>query len=267
MKYLRFITRDNRQCAGVLESERTIRLVEGDILSGYRLTDSRCETADIKEWRSPMDFTTIICLAGSYAEHAIECKTEVRTLPMFFLKAISSVTAHKSVIRLPAAAPTQVDYEGELGVIIRDRARNLAPEEADDHILGYTCANDISARDCQHSVSQWTRGKSFDTFAPVGPFIETELDPSDVGLRLYLNGTCMQDDSTRNLIISVREIVSYLSHNLTLLPGTLIMTGTPGGVGSTRNPPVFLKSGDTVAVEIDNVGRLENTVDVEEKAR
>jgi len=158
-------------------------------------------------------------------------------------------------------APSAVDYEAELVVVIGRKARNVSEEEARNYIFGYTCGNDVSARDCQLKIDrQWARGKSFDTFAAIGPWIETELEPSRLKIRLLLNGAVMQDSSTADMIFNVPRIVSYLSRQMTLLPGTIIMTGTPSGVGFARKPPVFLKPGDVVEVDIQGIGVLKNYV-------
>ena len=149
-------------------------------------------------------------------------------------------------------------------MVIGKQAKCITPEQAPDYIFGYTCGNDVSARDCQKRIDkQWARAKSFDTFAPVGPVIETELDPRRVRVRSILNGATMQDDTTANMIFPVFELISYLSQNFTLAPGTLIFTGTPSGVGAGRKPPVFLKPGDTIKIEIEGIGSLENQVEPE----
>jgi 2-keto-4-pentenoate hydratase/2-oxohepta-3-ene-1,7-dioic acid hydratase in catechol pathway len=144
-------------------------------------------------------------------------------------------------------------------------AHNVSPEAAFNYVLGYTCANDVSARDCQIRLDkQWARGKSFDTFAPLGPWIETDLDPERAPLRSRLNGRVMQDSNTSDLIFSCRELIVYLSQCMTLLPGTVIMTGTPSGVGAARKPPVFLRPGDVIEIEVEGIGVLRNSVKAEE---
>ncbi|HOJ41070.1 MAG TPA: fumarylacetoacetate hydrolase family protein, partial [bacterium] len=194
-------------------------------------------------------------------DHARESGQPLPEAPVIFLKATSSLTGHLSPIVLPAVAPSAVDYEAELVVVIGRKARNVSEEEARNYIFGYTCGNDVSARDCQLKIDrQWARGKSFDTFAAIGPWIETELEPSRLKIRLLLNGAVMQDSSTADMIFNVPRIVSYLSRQMTLLPGTIIMTGTPSGVGFARKPPVFLKPGDVVEVDIQGIGVLKNYV-------
>jgi len=165
-------------------------------------------------------------------------------------------------IILPQMAPDEVDYEAELTIVIGKEAKNIEIEEAEDYIFGYTCSNDVSARDCQLRLDQqWSRGKSFDTFCPLGPWIETELaEPDHCRIVSRLNGEIMQDSNTSDLIFNTKELLSYCSKNFTLYPGTVIMTGTPEGVGFTRKPPVFLKHGDIIEIEIEGIGKLINEV-------
>ena len=158
-------------------------------------------------------------------------------------------------------APDEVDFEAELAVVIAKKAKNIETVEVDDYILGYTCANDVSARDCQKKLDkQWARGKSFDTFCPTGPWIETDLDPQNCKISSVLNGVVMQKSNTADMIFSVKEIVSYLSKNMTLKPGTIILTGTPEGVGFARKDPIYLKDGDEIEIKIEGIGSLPNRV-------
>ena len=255
-QYVRFLSKDEIVTTGILDSNGKIKVIQGDILGEHRPTDEQCTVEDIKEYMAPVDIPAIIALGGNYAEHAKECKEEVPALPLVFLKAMTSVNSHQGTIVLPRIAPSEVDYEAELGVIIGRKAKNITPEQAPEYIFGYTCVNDVSARDCQIKIDkQWARAKSFDTFCPVGPVVETELDPTDVRVKLLLNGKCLQDDTTSNLVYPVFDVVSYLSQNMTLLPGTLILTGTPAGVGFARDPQIFLKDGDKVIVDIEGIGK------------
>lgn len=183
--------------------------------------------------------------------------------PLIFLKATTSIIGPDDPIVLPQSAPDEVDFEAELGVIIGQMARNVPESAATDYVLGYTCANDVSARDCQKRRDrQWARGKSFDTFCPIGPVMvpRDAIDATHVGIRSILNGQVMQESNTAEMIFSIAKLVSYLSHQFTLRPGTLILTGTPDGVGAARTPPRFLKPGDEIAIEIDGIGRLSNRV-------
>ena len=167
-------------------------------------------------------------------------------------------------IMLPKMAPNEVDYEAELAIVIGKKAKHVSEADADEYILGYTCANDISARDCQlKQDAQWARGKSFDTFAPIGPWIATGLDGDNLDIKQSLNGEIVQDSKTSDMIFSCRYLVSYLSQCMTLYPGSIILTGTPSGVGLGRNPQVFLTDGDELVVEIEGIGQLTNFVELE----
>ena len=266
MKIIRYVSKNKQKQTGILQANGNIKLVHGDIFSEYTVTNEESSLEDIERYLIPADIISIIALGGNYAEHVKESNSEVPKAPLIFIKAISSLTSHNSNIVLPKLAPNEVDYEAELGVIISKKAKNIQIEQALNYVLGYTCVNDVSARDCQLRIDkQWARGKSFDAFCPVGPVIETELNPSDIRVKLFLNNKCMQEATTKELIFSVPEIISYLSQNMTLMPGTLILTGTPGGVGCTRNPPIFLKSGDKVVVDIEGIGLLENNVITEQR--
>jgi 2-keto-4-pentenoate hydratase/2-oxohepta-3-ene-1,7-dioic acid hydratase in catechol pathway len=187
---------------------------------------------------------------------------------VLFLKATTSIAGPGDPIVLPAAGPGEVDFEAELAIVIGRKAKNVAPVKALDHVLGYTCANDVSARDWQirKQKKQWARGKSFDTFCPVGPWIVTRdeiASPDNLRLRSLLNGETLQDSNTSDMIFDCARIVSDLSRSMTLLPGTLILTGTPEGVGFTRTPPLFLREGDRVSVVIEGIGELSNPVTLE----
>ena len=187
------------------------------------------------------------------------------------MKNLSAAVGFLDYIRIPGccAAVPEVDYEAELAVVIKTTARNVPVEKALDHVLGYTCANDVSARIWQMHAGgqQWIKGKSFDTFCPFGPWIVTpdELaDPDRLGIECVLNGETMQKSNTSDMIFSVGRIISYLSESATLVPGTLILTGTPSGVGFTRKPPVYLKPGDVLETKIEKIGTLKNYVSLEE---
>ena len=217
--------------------------------------------AEVKSFLPSVEPPNIIALGLNYVEHAKEGKWDLPLAPVIFLKATTSLAGHLAPIILPAEAPSEVDYEAELVIVIGKEAKNVPEEKAFDYVFGYICGNDVSARDCQMRMDkQWARAKSFDTFAPIGPVIETEIDPSDLTVQSRLNGKVMQDGRTSDLIFKVPAIVSYLSRQMTLLPQTLIMTGTPPGVGFARKPPVFLKPGDRIEVEIEGIGILINPV-------
>jgi 2-keto-4-pentenoate hydratase/2-oxohepta-3-ene-1,7-dioic acid hydratase in catechol pathway len=194
----------------------------------------------------------IIALGVNYRSHGEEMSHRIPVEPLIFLKPPTAVIGHEENIVYPPSSE-RVDYEGELGVVIKSVARNVARAKAAEYILGYTCFNDVTARDLQAKDKQWTRAKSFDTFAPIGPCIETELDPSNLALETRLNGTVKQKTSTSELIFPVDELVSFISHVMTLNPGDIIATGTPSGVGP-------MLPGDIVEVTIEGIGTLRNYV-------
>lgn len=245
---------------GVLKGEE-IRTIEGDIFEEFVV---RPESVNRREVNllSPVNPPNIIAIGLNYKEHADESGQDYPENPLIFLKATSSLIGPEDNIILPDMAPDEVDYEAELVIVIGKRAKNIEMDNVEKYILGYTCGNDVSARDCQLRIDkQWARGKSFDTFCPLGPWIETELaNPDNCRIISRLNGKIMQDSNTSDLIFGVKELVSYCSKNFTLLPGTVIMTGTPSGVGFARRPPVFLKKGDHIEIEIEGIGILSNKV-------
>jgi 2-keto-4-pentenoate hydratase/2-oxohepta-3-ene-1,7-dioic acid hydratase in catechol pathway len=182
--------------------------------------------------------------------------------PLLFAKTANAIGGHENVVAIPANS-SQLDFEAELAVVIGKQCRGVSREEAGNYIAGYTCANDLSARDMQFSDGQWYRGKSCDGFGPLGPWIATPCEignPQNLRIRLWLNGQTMQDSNTCNLVFDVPALVEYISGYITLEPGDVILTGTPPGVGFSRTPPVFLKSGDVVEVEIENIGVLLNRI-------
>lgn len=204
----------------------------------------------------------IICLGLNYVEHAEESDLDVPEAPVLFAKFRNSLVGQAEPIVLPRASE-RVDYEGELAVVIGRRCREVSEEEALDYVAGYMPLNDVSARDLQLQTSQWLAGKAVDTFAPCGPALvladEVE-DPQDLGIETRVNGETVQRANTSMMIFSVRETVSFVSRVMTLEPGDIIATGTPSGVGQSRNPPLFLKDGDVVEVEIGGLGTLHNPV-------
>jgi 2-keto-4-pentenoate hydratase/2-oxohepta-3-ene-1,7-dioic acid hydratase in catechol pathway len=207
----------------------------------------------------------IVCVGLNYLDHAQETGQEVPKAPLLFAKWPNTLIGDGEPIVLPAASQ-EVDYEAELGVVIGTAAKHVSEAAALDHVEGYICLNDVSARDLQFADGQWTRGKSPDTFCPVGPRLvprEEIDDPQRLGIRCILNGETMQDSSTAQMIFSVAEIIAYVSQVITLEPGDLIATGTPAGVGVFRDPKILLKDGDEVRVEIDGLGTLTNPVEKE----
>lgn len=259
MKIVRFQT-GNYISYGILEEDK-VKRIEGSVFSEYNITEEDFLLEDI-ELLSPVVPPNIIAIGLNYRSHAEESGLDNRPeRPVIFLKATSSVIGPEEDIILPAIAPEEVDYEAELAVIIGKRAKDIGLNEVEDYILGYTCANDVSARDCQLRLDkQWARGKSFDTFCPLGPWIETELQADNCKIETRLNGKTMQSTNTADMIFGIKELVSYCSKNMTLLPGTVILTGTPEGVGFARKPPVFLRPGDKIEVTIEGIGTLTNQV-------
>ena len=256
----RFRTEEGSVRYGVLGDDDALQLIDGDPFGEWQVTDEALPIAGVK-LLAPVNPPNIIGIGLNYRSHATESGMPPPEHPVLFLKATTSVCGPDDDVVLPRLAPSQVDYEGELAIVIGKLARNVEPDEALDYALGYTCGNDVSARDCQLRLDvQWARGKSFDTFAPLGPWIETDIDPDRLDIRTRLNGKIMQDSNTGDLIFSCRELISYISQCMTLLPGTIIMTGTPGGVGFARRPKVFLGPGDEVEIEIEGIGRLRNRI-------
>jgi 2-keto-4-pentenoate hydratase/2-oxohepta-3-ene-1,7-dioic acid hydratase in catechol pathway len=209
----------------------------------------------------PVRPTKIIAIGRNYREHAAEESAALPTVPLMFAKFPSALVGDGAIITWSAGMSAQVDYEAELAVVIGRRARSIAVEQALDHVLGYSCLNDVSARDLQVSDGQWTRAKSLDTFCPMGPWLVSADEIGDVEalrVRCRVNGDVRQDALTGELIHGVAELIAYCSESFTLEPGDVIATGTPGGVGAFREPPLFLRDGDIVEVEIDRIGTLRN---------
>ena len=203
----------------------------------------------------------IVCVGLNYRDHAAESAMELPAAPLLFAKWPNGLVGPGQPIVLPHQT-AEVDYEAELGVVIGRPARGVSAENALEHVAGYLCANDVSARDIQFADGQWTRGKSFDTFCPVGPMVPAAeiADPQALGIRCLLNGEVVQDSTTANMIFGVAEVIAYISDGIELEEGDLILTGTPPGVGFVRDPPIFLADGDEVTVEIDGIGSLTNPV-------
>ena len=261
MKIIRFLDWKNVIRYGELSDDQTASLIAGDIFGKYHVTRQR---ARIKKLLAPVQPPNILCIGLNYRKHAEETGAAIPERPVLFIKATTALTHPGDPIVLPAIAPTEVDYEVELCVVIGKPARNVSEKDAKKTILGYTVGNDVSARDEQIRLDkQWARGKSHDTFCPLGPCLlvgDKEFDPDNANLRSRLNGKVMQDSNTNDLIFNVSHLISFLSRNMTLLPGTAIMTGTPSGVGVARKPPVFLRAGDTMECEVDGIGTLRNPV-------
>lgn len=204
----------------------------------------------------------IICVGMNYRDHAAETGAEIPTVPVLFAKWPNSLIGPGEPIVIPGISD-QIDYEAELGVVIGSRARGLSVDDALNAVAGFICVNDVSARDIQFSDGQWIRGKSLDTFCPVGPELvplSAVGDPQALRIRCLVDGTVVQDSSTAQMVFTVADLVAFISEAITLEPGDLISTGTPAGVGFKRNPPIYLRPGGEVTVEIEGLGALTNPI-------
>lgn len=239
-------------------------LLEGDLFGA--LSPTGRTTAVAKQLR-PLDPVNIFCIGANYAAHVKESNLPMPDNPVVFMKPTTAATHPGDPVRIPAACDPagEVDYECELAVVIGREARNVPEADALDYVFGYTAANDVSARRWQKQGGggQWIRGKSFDTFCPLGPALVTAddiTDPQNLSLSTTLNGQVMQQSTTGDMIFPVAKLISFISRDTTLPAGTVILTGTPPGVGAARTPPVWLKAGDEVVVEVEKIGRLTNAV-------
>jgi len=237
--------------------------IDGDIFGTHRVT---AEPADVAKLLAPIQPTQILCIGLNYRHHAQESGAKVPELPILFVKGINTLQNPGDPILIPTRlASHEVDYECELAVVIGRACKNVSREHALDYVLGFTCANDVSARDWQikRGGGQWCRGKFFDTFCPLGPRLVTpdELPgPNMLKISTQLNGETVQDWTTSDMIFDVPTLIEFLSGSTTLVPGTVILTGTPHGVGMARKPPLWLKDGDVVTIEIEHIGKLTNPV-------
>ena len=266
MKIQRHLDAQGQIALAEIHPDGSATRLEGDLLRGVRSTN---QPADIAKILAPLDPGVVLCSGMNYRKHAEEIGAKPPTRPVLFIKTASCVQNPGDPILIPTKLPShEVDYECELAVVIGRTAKNVSRENALDYVLGYTCANDVSARDWQikYSSGQWCRGKIFDTFCPLGPWIVTKDEipnPNALGIRTILNGETMQDSNTRDMIFSVAELIEFFSASTTLSAGTVILTGTPSGVGMARKPPVWLKPGDSVTIEIEKIGTLTNPIALE----
>lgn len=249
MRIVRFLS-DSASLHGVVEGE-AIRVIKENPFGDFVVGEEKISLDDVR-LLAPVSPSKIVAVGLNYIDHAHELKMPIPDEPIIFMKPSTSLLGPDEEIVYPKMT-SQLDYEAELGVVIKDKIKNVSVEDCQRHILGYTCANDVTARDLQRKDVQWTRAKSFDTFSPIGPWVETEIDPADLHIELLLNGEVKQSSSTSNMIFSVQELVSFVSKVMTLFPGDVIMTGTPPGVGPMR-------VGDTVEVKIAGIGVLRNKV-------
>lgn len=252
-----------------LQADGTAREIAGDLFGDYRVTDKLVSTGKLL---APLIPPNILAIGLNYRAHSAESGQKLPERPMLFLKSTNSLQNPGDPIELPTKLPSrEVDYEGELAVVIGRRCKNVSKAQALDYVFGYTAANDVSARDWQIKLGsgQFCQGKSFDTFCPLGPVLVTRddiPDPNRLRLKTLLNGEAMQDSNTSDMVFDVPTLIEFLSASKTLLPGTVILTGTPQGVGFARKPPIYLKAGDTVSVEIERIGALTNPVSEERPA-
>jgi len=235
---------------GIIDSD-TVKVLKNTPYEKITLTNSKIPLNKIK-FLAPASPSKIVLVGLNYKDHAKELNMPVPLEPVIFFKPVTSLIAHLENIVYPKKA-TKVDYEAELAVVIKKEARFIPENKANQYILGFSCLNDVTERNLQKIDGQWTRAKSFDTFCPFGPWLETELDCSNLRIRSYLNDKKMQDSSTKNFIFPVNYLVSFISNVMTLLPGDIISTGTPAGIGSMRPQ-------DNIAIEIEGIGRLVNNV-------
>lgn len=251
MKFVRFQAPGEAPASGILE-ENIIWTISGSIYGTYEKTEKKYDRKNVK-LLPPCEPTKIFCIGSNYVDHIKELGLEIPERPATFMKPVTSAIASGDEIVIPVAA-TRVDYEGELGIVIKEVVSKATPEEAKEKILGVTACNDVTERDLMKWPLQLTYGKSFDTFSPMGPFIDTEVDPDDTIVRTYLNGVKMQEDYTSKTVFKPSVLLSYLSQVITFYPGDVIMTGTPFNVQP-------MKDGDIVEVEIEGMGeRLVNAV-------
>lgn len=256
MRLVRFqIQNEDAQLGWVFEDR--IGPIEGSIFGMFQRKEALYPIESVR-LLPPVQPSKIICVGRNYVAHAKEHQSEVPELPLLFLKPPSSLIGAEEAILLPPQSQ-QVEHEAELAVVIGKRGRWIEPENTSQHILGYTIANDVTARDLQRRDGQWTRSKGFDTFCPLGPWIETDFDPSDALITCRVNGQIRQMASTRDMVFNVRQIVAFASSVMTLEPGDVLLSGTPAGVG-------ILLPGDIVEVSIEGIGTLRNPVK-EEQAR
>jgi 2-keto-4-pentenoate hydratase/2-oxohepta-3-ene-1,7-dioic acid hydratase in catechol pathway len=267
MKIIRYLDSNGSIHFGAEQADSSVRRIAGDIYGLHTFTH---EPAKVMKLLAPIVPAQILCIGLNYRQHAAETGAKIPERPILFVKGINTLQHPGEPIEIPTRlASTEVDYECELAVVIGRTCKNVSRDRALDYVLGYTCANDVSARDHQLKLGggQWCRGKFFDTFAPLGPCLVTpdEIpDPNALRIATILNGARVQDSNTSDMIFDVPAIIAYLSGSTTLVPGTVILTGTPQGVGMAAKPvPRWLKPGDSVSIEIEKIGTLTNPVQLE----
>jgi 2-keto-4-pentenoate hydratase/2-oxohepta-3-ene-1,7-dioic acid hydratase in catechol pathway len=266
MKIIRYLDSQEQIHYGAAQGDGSAIELAGELFSGLQPTDRR---ADVAKLLAPLAPSQILGIGLNYRRHAEETKARIPEFPVLFIKGLNSLQNPGDPIFLPTGLRSEeVDYECELAVVIGRPCKNASRKRALDYVLGYTCANDVSARDWQKRKggSQWCRGKSFDSFCPLGPCLVTpeEIpDPNALSIRTILNDTIVQDANTNDMIFDVPSIIEFLSGSTTLPAGTTILTGTPHGVGMAANPPRWLKVGDRVSIVVERIGKLTNPVESE----
>jgi 2-keto-4-pentenoate hydratase/2-oxohepta-3-ene-1,7-dioic acid hydratase in catechol pathway len=263
MKIIRYSDSEDRVRHAAQQKDGSALDISGDIYSDFEVTDV---TAQVHKLLAPVAPTSILGIGLNYRHHAAESGAKVPEYPVLFVKGLNTVQNPDDPIVIPKALPSeQVDYECELAVVIGKACKNVSRDDALQYVLGYTCANDVSARDwqLQRGGGQWCRGKFFDTFAPLGPCLVTPdeiSNPNALQIKTILNEEVVQDWNTNDMIFDVPTLIEFLSGSTTLLPGTVILTGTPHGVGMARQPPRWLHSGDVATIDIEGIGALTNPV-------
>lgn len=249
MRFVRLVY-NNKISSGLVEGD-LVTPIEGNPFTQWKKTGAAIPLDSVK-LLAPCVPTKVVAVGLNYSDHAAELAMDIPKEPIIFLKPATSVIGPGDEIVYPAMS-RQVDYEAEIGVVIAKEASQIDEESTSDYILGYTCANDVTARDLQRADGQWTRAKSFDTFAPIGPWIDTDYDPREATVESVLNGMVMQSGNTRDMIFEVPKLISFISRIMTLNPGDVVMTGTPPGVGP-------MQPGDMIQVNISGLGVLTNTI-------
>jgi 2-keto-4-pentenoate hydratase/2-oxohepta-3-ene-1,7-dioic acid hydratase in catechol pathway len=249
MKFARALVQDEIRFA-VLEDDKA-RLIEGSVFDEFELTDEIHPLNSVR-LLAPSEPSKVVCVGLNYAEHARETNMPVPDEPILFIKPATSVIGPGEAIVYPEMTK-RMDYEAELGVVIKKKMKDIPAAQAGNYLLGYTCLNDVTARDLQRKDGQWTRSKSFDTFCPIGPWVVDDIDPNNADICLYLNGEARQVSNTKEFVFGVEDLLSFISQVMTLLPGDVVGTGTPSGIGP-------MKKGDQVEVRIEGVGSLKNKV-------
>lgn len=263
MKISRIQLSSGEVCYASVGNDGTLERLSGDLYSGFQPTG---QAVTASKTLAPLTPAAVMCIGLNYRKHAEEGKQAIPEHPVLFMKTPSTVQNPGDPIILPRKLRSDmVDYECELAVVIGRECYNVSRADALKYVLGYTCANDVSARDWQRNGGggQWCRGKTFATFCPLGPVLVTPdeiTNPNQLGIRTVLNGKTMQDWNTNDMIFDVPTLIEFLSSSNILAPGTVILTGTPHGVGFAQTPPLFLKSGDSITIEIDGIGKLTNPV-------